>query len=154
MLYHPGGVPYHPCSPSSLAKAAAPERASTEPGADFCHLDLPSRMAASSTLVKPSQSQSSQGLRARRQANITQSSSFMLEWQSPLPSAHNVRPSSALPHRHPRHHRLLLHGLHPRGWTAIMEPQQTIDYNSSFPRTSTSSTSDSRVLGEMGEGDG
>ena len=113
---------------------------------------------ARSTLAKPSESQASQGLRARRQGkkkpNITQPSSFILEWQSPLPSAQNVHPSSPLPHRHPGHHRLLLHGLNPRGWTAIMEPQQTIDYNSSFPPTSTSSTSDIRLLGEMGEGDG
>ena len=40
--YYEGRVPHHPCSPSSLAKAAAPERASTELGADFCRLRMPS----------------------------------------------------------------------------------------------------------------
>ena len=34
MMHYQVGVPYHPCSPSALAKAAR--------GADFCRLQLPS----------------------------------------------------------------------------------------------------------------
>jgi len=42
-------VPHHPCLPSSLAKAAAPERASTELGADFYRL-LPPNMVQSTSI--------------------------------------------------------------------------------------------------------
>ena len=42
MFYCQSRVPYHPHSPSSLAKAAAPERASTELGANFCFHFVPS----------------------------------------------------------------------------------------------------------------
>ena len=42
MIDHQSRVLHHPCSPSALAKAAASGRASSERGADFCHLQLPS----------------------------------------------------------------------------------------------------------------
>lgn len=41
VLHHQGRVSSpHDVAPSSLAKAAASKRASTEPGTDFCHLQV------------------------------------------------------------------------------------------------------------------
>ena len=39
VIYHQGWVPYHPCSPGAVAKAAASGRASSERGADFWTLN-------------------------------------------------------------------------------------------------------------------